>query len=166
MAQDPVTVLLHTHYAFHTIRIYVIMRVYVCAYYKMYLPRVQLCVWQFQLRHILSWPHTSHNIERGNLEQKSSWDLVEFPVPIIAPADLVVNTNKTRTSSSNLVHNNEDLVPFLNPIITRRSSCVNTNKTRRSSWLFMSWFAEIFALWVDRSLVRWYARLVHKNLKV
>ena len=54
-------------------------------------------------------------------------------MPIIAPADLVVNKNQTRKSSSNLVHNHEDLVPFLNPIIARRSSCVNTNKTRRSS---------------------------------
>ena len=128
------------------------------AYYKVYLPRVQPSVWQFQLCHILSWPHTPHNIVRGNLEQKSSWRSSWVPVPIIALSDLVVNTNQTRKSSSNLVHKTRRSSSDLDHIIARKSSCVNTNKTRRSSWLFMSWFPENFASWVDRSGVRCYAR--------
>ena len=131
----------------------------VCSsYYRGVSPSWQPSVWQFQLRHIPSW-HIHliiwwEEISNKNLVQ----DLVEFPVPIIAPADLVVNKNQTRKSSSNLVHKTRRSSSDLDPIIARRSSCVNTNKTRRSSWVFMSWFAENFASWVDRSGVRCYAR--------
>jgi len=54
-------------------------------------------------------------------------------VPIIAPADLVVNTNYHENLVRNLVHKTRRSSSDLDHIIARKSSSVNTNKTRRSS---------------------------------